>query len=181
MRLRNKTVAVPVAEEFEDVELTEPVKSLESEGARVTLIGLSDTAKHGLVGQHGTVVTTDATIDEVGPDGFSALLIPGGLSPARLRGDERVLDFVRRIATASKPIAAISRGPQLLVSAGVAGGAILTGYPNIERELRDAGATYVDEPVEIDGNFVTSRYPADMPRFIEAMIRVFERSRERAA
>ena len=181
MRLQGKKVAVLAAEEFEDLELTETVKALESEGAHVTVIGLSHDAKHGLVGKHGTVVTTDATIDEVIPEQFSGLLIPGGNSPARLRTDERVLSFVRAIAAASKPIAAICHGPQVLISAGVVEGRIMTSYPAVGLELDEAGATYVDQPVEVDGNIVTSRRPADIPRFNEAMLHLFESAREQAA
>lgn len=180
MRLEGKKIAVLVAEEFEDAELAEPVKAMETEGAQVTLISLGHDAKHGLVGKHGTVVTTDATIDEVDPADFSALFIPGGQSPARLRNDKRILDFVRGIATANKPIAAICHGPQVLISAGIVTGRIMTSYPAVGAELEEAGATYVDQSVALDGNIVTSRRPADIPEFIESMLRLMERAREAA-
>ncbi|RJQ54920.1 MAG: type 1 glutamine amidotransferase [Actinobacteria bacterium] len=181
VRLSGNRVAVLVANEFEDSELAEPVKAMESQGAEVVLIGLSAAAEQGLIGKHGLVVPADATIDEVNPDDFTALFIPGGRSPSHLRKDERVLQFVRRINQAQKPIGAICHGPQVLISSEAGRHHVMTGYPAIAEEFDNVGATYVDKEVVVDGNIVTSRRPADIPAFIEAFFDLIEKKAKEVA
>jgi len=161
--------AVLVGAGFEDAELTEPVAALKQAGADVTLVGISGKDKKGVTGKRGTVVTVDRTVDEVDPADFDLLVIPGGKGPARLRADERILDFTRAIDAAGKPVAAICHGPQVLASAGLLEGRTVTSFFTVAREVKKAGGNYVNRPVVVDGNLITSRQPSDIPKFIAAI------------
>lgn len=170
MRLIDKKVAILAAPGFEDSELIGPLETLKNNGAQTTIIGLGEDDKRGIRGKRGAVVPADATIDEVLAGDFDALVIPGGKSPRHLRRDQRVLDFVRSFDHDRKPIAAICHGPQVLVSAGVLKGRTATGYFTVSREIKKAGAEFVDKPVVRDGNIITSRKPADIPGFVAAVL-----------
>ncbi|MDO8735722.1 MAG: type 1 glutamine amidotransferase domain-containing protein, partial [Thermoleophilia bacterium] len=162
--------AVLLASGFEDAELTDPVESLRQAGGAVTLIGMNGEDKSGVTGKRGTIVNADATIDEVSPEDFDALVIPGGRGPALLRLDERVLDFTREIDKEHKPLAAICHGPQVLVSAGLLAGRTATSFYTVSPEVKKAGARFVNRAVVVDGNLITSRMPGDIPAFTEAVI-----------
>ena len=177
--MSDKKVAVLVAPGFEDAELTDPVKTLKEAGVQVILIGLAQDDKKGVRGKRGTVVPVDATIDEVTYDGFDAVVIPGGKAPAHLRRDGRVLDFVRGFDRARKPIAAICHGPQVLVSADLLKGRQATSFFTVSREVRKAGAEYVNRAVVRDGNLITSRSPRDIPQFSSAILKALEEQQER--
>lgn len=176
MSLRGKKIAVLAAPGYEDSELTEPVAALSDAGAEVILIGLSAGDRQGIRGKHGTVVMADATIVDADASGFDALVIPGGKSPAHLRRDGRVLDFVRGFDNAGKPIAAICHGPQVLASAGLLRGRQATSYYKVRDEVIGAGGKYIDAPVVEDGNLITSRKPGDIPQFNAALIGRLEES-----
>ena len=171
MKNNDKQAAVFLASGFEDSELTEPVTALRRAGVGVTLIGMVQQDKQGVTGKKGTVVNADKIIDEVDPGQFDLLVIPGGKGPARLRLNEKILDFSRQFDAAGKPIAAICHGPQVLASAGLLEGRTATSYFTVAREVKKAGATFVNKPVVVDGNLITSRQPGDIPRFVE---RIFE-------
>jgi protease I len=163
-------IAMIAANGFEDSELVKPLQAIREAGFKVTLIGLSEEDKRGIKGKHGTVVELDATIDEVNADDFDAIVIPGGRSPAHLRHDQRILDFVRAIDAAEKPVAAICHGPQVLASAGLLMGRTATSYHSVRQEVLEAGAEFLDQPVVVDGNLITSRKPADIPDFVQAFL-----------
>ncbi|MHB8792041.1 MAG: type 1 glutamine amidotransferase domain-containing protein [Thermoleophilia bacterium] len=168
--IAGRKVAVLFATGFEDSELTEPVDALRKAGVIVTLIGMNEADKSGVVGKHGTRVDAEATIEEVKAEGFDALMIPGGRGPALLRQDERVLDFTREFDAAGKPLAAICHGPQVLASAGLLQGRTATSFFTVGPEVKKAGARYVNKPVVVDGNLITSRMPRDIPAFIDEMM-----------
>lgn len=163
-------IAMIAANGFEDSELVKPLEAIREAGVSVTLIGLTDADKQGIKGKHGTVVKPDAAIDEVEADNFDAVVIPGGRSPAKLRKDRRMLDFVRAIDLAKKPVAAICHGPQVLASAGLLEGRTATSYHSVRKEVLEAGGTFLDQPVVVDGNLITSRKPADIPDFVQAFL-----------
>lgn len=178
MTYSDKRIAVLIAPGFEDSELVEPVRELKKTGAKVTLIGLAEDDKRGVRGKRGTVVPADVTIDEVSDNDFDALVIPGGKSPAHLRRDERILDFVRNFNRDQKPIAAICHGPQVLISAGIMAGRTATSFFTVSRELKQAGANYTSGAAVKDANLVTSRSPKDIPAFINAILKQLD-GRER--
>lgn len=157
---------------FEDSELLQPKETLEGRGAQVTLASL---ATDTIEGEKGAKVTPDMEIGEIDPAEFDALLLPGGTkNPDKLRTEETVVRTVKRFVDSGKPVAAICHGPWLLAEADVIRDRTVTGWPSIRTDLRNAGATVVDQEVVTDRNLVTSRKPDDIPAFTEAFIRLVE-------
>jgi protease I len=177
--LKGKKVAILAADMFERVELEEPRKALEDAGADVEVVSIHDGEIKGF--DHfdpATTVKVDRTVDEVAPDDYDALLIPGGVgNPDQLRGDENAVAFVREFNEAGKPMAVICHGPWVLVEAGVVRGKRVTSWPTLETDIRNAGGDWVDEEVVVDGNIVTSRKPDDIPAFNREMLRIFSGER----
>ena len=162
-------VAVLVGPEFEDSELEVPVKQLLDAGHQVVLLGTE--ADQRLTGKKGRVkLTTDGAVSHHRVDEFDALVLPGGKSPAHLREDQAVVDWVAAFCRMGRPVAAICHGPQLLIAAGQGAGRRMTAWPEVQQELRDFGADAVDEPVVVDGAFITSRKPADLDAFCGALL-----------
>lgn len=160
-------VAVVLANDFEDVEFTEPRDALLDAGFGVEVIG----SESGTVtGKKGTEVTIDRTVSGVDPDAYVGLLIPGGFSPDRLRTDEAIVSFVADLFDRPIPTAAICHAPSLLIEAAVVEGRRLTSYQSIRTDLANAGADVVDAEVVIDDNLITSRNPGDLPAFIDALL-----------
>lgn len=169
-----KNIAVLITKLYEDSEYTEPAKALEAQGYKLVHIGLkAGEVVNGKKGQSS--VKIDKTADQVQVDDFDGLLIPGGFSPDILRADDKVVEFTREFAKSGKPIFAICHGPQLLITAEVLKGRTITGYKSIWVDIKNAGATFVDQEVVVDNNLVTSRTPKDLPAFISAMLKVLEK------
>lgn len=164
-----RTVAVLVDDLFEDSELRAPLHRLREAGHRPVVVG---SAPHKpLRGKHGREsILTDVSVDEVTPDSFDALVIPGGYSPDHLRAMPNMVRFTRAFFDAGKPVAAVCHGPSLLVEADVVRGREVTSWPSIKTDLINAGATWVDNAVVCDQGLVTSRTPDDIPAFNEKLI-----------
>ncbi len=178
-RLKGKKVAILAADMFERIELEKPRSALEDAGADVELVSIHDGEIQGF--DHfdpANTVKVDRTVEEVSPDDYDAILIPGGVgNPDQLRGDENAVAFVREFDEAGKPIAVICHGPWLLVESGVVRGRRLTSWPTLETDIRNAGGEWVDEEVCVDRNLVTSRKPDDIPAFNEKMLEIFSSAR----
>ena len=177
-------VAVLATDGFEEPELTEPVKALKEAGARVTIVSLKSGDIQGV--RHDldkTIkVQVNHTIQDVNPEDFDAVHLPGGTVNADgLRMVPEVQAFLRAVQDAGKPITAICHAPWELVSAGLVPGRTLTSYHTIQDDIRNAGGTWVDREVVEDDNWVTSRQPADIPAFNRAMIKLFSRAISRSA
>lgn len=158
-------IACVVTELFEDVEYTDPVKAFKEAGHEVVTIekqqGKTVTGKQG-----NETVTIDKSIDDVKPEDFDALLIPGGFSPDQLRADERFVKFAKHFMDEKKSVFAICHGPQLLITAKSLEGRKATGFTSIAVDMEYAGVDYKDEEVVVCGNqLVTSRQPDDIPAF----------------
>ncbi len=165
-----KEIAVIIADLFEDSEYTRPVEAFQAAGHSVVNLGLSEGAKvKGKKNQ--TPVTIDQTVTNVVVDEFDALLIPGGYSPDKLRVDINVVDFVRQFVESGKPVFSIGHAPQLLISADVVSGRTITGWKSIVQDIKNAGATFLDEAVVEDGNLICSRYPGDLDVFTDACLK----------
>jgi protease I len=177
--LKGKRVAILAADMFERVELEEPRKALEDEGAETEVVSLEEGEIQGF--DHfdpANMVKVDKTVEDASPDDYDAVLIPGGVgNPDQLRGDENALSFVRGFHEAGKPMAVICHGPWVLVESGVVGGKRVTSWPTLETDIRNAGGEWVDEEVVVDGNLVTSRKPDDIPAFNREMLRIFSGER----
>lgn len=168
--IAGRRVAVLVEDEFEDRELTGPLEALRAAGATVTIVGPTANAQfHGKRGQ--AVVTSDLAAGAARIRDFDALVIPGGHAPDRMRMRHAMVDLARDAMEAGKPVAAICHGPQLLISADALRGRTLTCWPSIAIDVKNAGGLYVDKPVVVDGNLITSRKPDDVPAFVDAIIR----------
>lgn len=148
------------ADGFEDIQLFYPWYRLREDGVRLTLATPSGAAA---VGQHGYTVEADSPIDELNPAEYDLLVIPGGLSAARLRVRENAVAVARTFAEDGKRIVAIEHGVQLLISAGVIDGKTVTCPACIRDDVRNAGATFRDEAVVTDGALVTCRGSEDLP------------------
>ncbi|MFQ6170092.1 type 1 glutamine amidotransferase domain-containing protein [Oryzobacter sp. R7] len=163
-----RTVAFLVAPEgIEQVELTGPWQAVEESGGRPVLLSTEDgevQAFHHL--DRGDTFPVDVVVGDADVADYDALVLPGGVAnPDALRTHEEAVAFVRDFVASGKPVAAICHAPWTLVEAGVVGGRTLTSWPSLRTDLRNAGATWQDEEVVVDGNLVTSRKPDDLPAF----------------
>lgn len=177
-RLHGKIIAVLATDGFEQDELIKPRQLLIDEGATVVVIaphaGSIQGMKHD---EKGELVQVDATLTDVDPMKFDALVLPGGVAnPDSLRTNADAVALVRAFASQGKPIAAICHGPWTLIEADAVRGKTVTSWPSLKTDLINAGAKWVDEEVVVDANLITSRKPADIPVFVENAVRVFERN-----
>jgi len=167
-------IACLLDSDFEDSEFKQPYDAFLKEGHRVTVIGLE--AGKELKGKKGQVTTKAETgIDQVSPEQFDALFIPGGSSPDHLRANPKMVSFTKWFFDHEKPVLAICHGPQLLITAGVVKGRTLTAWQTIQDDLKQVGANVVDQEVVVDRNLVTSRKPADIPAFIRESSKLLEK------
>ena len=167
-----KRILILATDGFEQSELIEPKKALETAGF-ITIVAApqSGSIKGWNHKDWGESVPVDALIDDVDADDFDALLLPGGqMNPDILRMNARAVELVEEFDDAGKPIAAICHGPWLLVEADILDGRTVTGWPSIRTDLANAGADVVDQEVAVDGNIITSRKPEDIPAFSRALI-----------
>lgn len=171
-RLEGRRVAVLAADGFEKLELTIPVKALKLAGARVHVISLRRGRIRGMnLHEPAGRVHVDRTVEEARAADYDALFIPGGfINPDLLRQSAPARDLVRAFAAEDKPIASLCHGPWLLASSAILRGRTLTSWPGIRDDLVNAGATWLDEPVVIDGNVLTSRGPQDLAPFTRALV-----------
>ena len=174
--IENASILIIATDRFEESELFGPKEILEGKGARVALASLDRNPIQATVHDDpGRTIRPDLTIEKVRTDDYDALILPGGLgNPDRLRTEARVIEVIRAFADGGKPVAAICHGPWLLIEADLVRGREATGYRSILTDLRNAGATVVDAPAVTDGNIVTSRKPADVADFVEALIALVE-------
>lgn len=166
-----KKVAFVLANNYEDIEHTSPVDALRQAGAEITVIGLS---METITGKKGGSETPDTTFDDVQPEAFDMLVIPGGGSPENLRIDDRAVAFTRAFVESGRPVASICHGPQLLISADVLTDRTITSVNKIRDDIRNAGGNYVDEAVVVDGNLISSRVPGDLDAFNAALVKALE-------
>ena len=180
--LKGLSVAILVTDGFEQVEMTEPRKALDKAGAKTTLIspkgGEVQAAKHD---DKGDKFKVDASLDSVDPKNFDALVLPGGVAnPDKLRITPEAVKFVASFVKEQKPIAAICHGPWMLVETRAVTGVTLTSWPSLQTDINNAGGTWVDREVVVDGNIVTSRKPDDIPAFSKKLIEVTAKTPQHA-
>ncbi len=170
--LLGKRVAMLVTDGFEQVELTEPKRALQTAGAEVFVVSPAKGTVRGW--NHtdwGDRIPVDVALEEARADDFDCLVLPGGvMNPDNLRRNPAALQLVREVYDSGKPVAAICHGPWTLIDAGIAEGHRLTSYESIQTDLRNAGADWVDEEVVVDQNLLTSRKPDDLPAFNRRLI-----------
>ena len=163
-------VACILSDGFEDSEFRIPYDRMRNEGYEIDVIAAK--AGETIQGKKGKEkVKANKGIDEVKPDDYQALFIPGGYSPDHLRADRRFVDFVKAFDREQKTVAAVCHGPQILMTAGLVKGRTLTAWTTIQDDLKQVGAKVKDEPVVEDGNWITSRKPEDLQQFSDAIVR----------
>ena len=167
MSLSGKKVAILAGPDYEDLELHYPLLRFKEEGAEVKVVAPTRDAYRG---KHGLSIVPDLTIDEALAMDFDIVIIPGGWAPDRLRRDSRVVEFVKKHGQKGAIIGAICHGPQLLISAKLLNGKKATCVSGIKDDVINAGAIFIDAPVVVDGNIITSRVPDDLPSFCKAII-----------
>ncbi|MEQ9619682.1 MAG: type 1 glutamine amidotransferase domain-containing protein [Deltaproteobacteria bacterium] len=175
--LQSKSIAILVADGFEQVELTEPKKALEDAGAKTEIISPAEGKVKGWNhDEWGDQFEVDLKLAYASAEDYDALLLPGGvMNPDNLRRNPQALSFVKSFFDSNKPVAAICHGPWTLIDSGVVKGRTMTSYHSIQTDLKNAGAEWVDEEVVVDGNLVTSRNPDDIPAFNSKTIEVFSK------
>ncbi|HLR23742.1 MAG TPA: type 1 glutamine amidotransferase domain-containing protein [Pseudogracilibacillus sp.] len=167
-------IATVMTNLVEDSEFTEPAKAFQEAGHEVVIIEKEAGAE--IKGKKGEVFTSDQGIDQVKPEDFDALLIPGGFSPDQLRADDRFVQFAKAFMDGDKPVFAICHGPQLLITAKALEGRDATGYKSIQVDMEYAGVNFADKEVVVCQNqLVTSRTPADLPAFNRESLKLLEK------
>lgn len=174
--LEDQKIAFVVANEgIEQVELTDPWQAVVDAGAEAHLIapkpGQAQAFNHL---DKADVFPVNRTTREVRVDEYDGLVLPGGVANAdQLRMDEPAVAFTRRFFDAGKPAAVICHAPWMLVEADVLRGRTITSWPSLKTDIRNAGGTWVNEEVHVDGLLVTSRKPADLPAFCRTALEIF--------
>jgi len=168
--LTEQSVLIFVGDDYEDMELQYPKYRLREAGCKVVLAGLE--AGHTYKGKYSYPQTSDMDVVDVEPADFDALVIPGGWMPDKLRRYDAVKRITKTMADSDKPICSICHGPWIDISADIVKGMTYTSTPGIKDDLINAGATWVDQEVCVDGNRVTSRRPDDLPAFMDAFLKV---------
>ncbi|MFB7740279.1 type 1 glutamine amidotransferase domain-containing protein [Streptomyces sp. NPDC056112] len=165
-------------EGVEQVELTEPWKAAKDAGHETVLVSTESGEIQAF--DHldkADRFPVDAVVGEAAPESFDALVLPGGVAnPDFLRTDERAVAFVGAFFEQGRPVAAICHAPWTLVEADVVRGRVLTSWPSLRTDIRNAGGIWVDEQVKIcdhgPNKLITSRKPDDLKAFCEAFLDV---------
>lgn len=175
-RLQGKRIAFLTANEgVEQAELEEPWKAVIDAGATAALIapeaGEVQAFRHLDPADRFPV---DLTTAKAKAADYDALVLPGGVANAdEVRTDDDAVRLVKEVVGAGLPIAVICHGPWILTEVDAVRGRTMTSWPSLRTDLRNAGATWVDEEVQVDGTMVSSRKPADLPAFCAELIEVF--------
>jgi protease I len=165
-------VLILSADNFEDSELLAPYYRFLEEGFEVDVASM---AKGKITGKHGYEVKANLSLDEVEPDRYDLLLLPGGKAPEAIRKQQAALEIARRFFASGKPVAAICHGPQTLITAGLLNGRRATCYRSVAPEMKVAGVLYEDSEVVVDGNVITSRQPSDIPVFMREIMKMLRK------
>lgn len=160
-----------IHEDFEDLELWYPVLRCREAGFTVHLVG--EKQGHVYHGKYGVPATSDFAFDQVDAADYDGILVPGGWAPDKLRRFPAVLEMVRQMDAAKKPIGQICHAGWVLISAGILQGRRVTSTPGIKDDMQNAGGIWTDEEVVLDGNLVSGRRPPDLPAYTKAFINLF--------
>ena len=185
-KLEGKKVAILVADDFEQEELTGPKQALEAAGAEIEIVSPAEGKVQGWNhDEKADSFKVDMPLSRARSDDYDALLLPGGVrNPDQLRVMMRAVEFIDGFFATGKPVAAICHAPWTLIDAEIVKGRTITSWPSLKKDLINAGARWVDRDVVVDNGLITSRKPADIPAFNKKMIEEFangRHARQRAA
>ncbi len=159
-------VLIVTADGTEDTEFFYPYYRFLEEGFAVDVA-----TPHGAFkGKNGSGLKKTNGLDEVKESDYALLYIPGGKAPEALKDEAKAVELVQAFAAGGKPIASICHGPQLLAEADVIKDKAIAGWPEIEDEVKEAGATFLNEETVEDGSFITARWPGDLPKFTAVVL-----------
>lgn len=164
-----RKVAILVEDQYQVLEVWYPYLRLREEGIETFFVGKE---KKEYRSKEGYPAKAELLINEIKPEDFSGVIIPGGYAPDILRRYREVNNFVKNMYKKGKVVAAICHGGWVLISAGILKGKKVTGFYAIKDDLINSGAEYLDREVIVDGNIVTSRNPYDLPAFSKEVIRL---------
>lgn len=167
-----KRVLILVDEGVEESEFIYPYYRLQEEGYEVTVC--ASRAHETYVGKHGVPFRSEVSPKDVIIDDYEAVIIPGGRAPDKMRTNPDLVKIVKEAHERGKVIGAICHGPQMLIEADVLRGRRATCWKSVATDLKNAGATFVDASVVVDGKMVTSRMPADLPHFCREIVRLLK-------
>lgn len=173
--LAGKRVLMFVDHVYEDLELWYPKLRLIEEGAEVVVAGPE--AGKVYEGKNGYPCKSDASYDSIDEKDFDGLVIPGGFAPDKLRRVAKVLELTKQFNTNKKLVAHICHAGWITISAKIMRGYKCTSTPGIKDDIENAGAIWVDEPLVIDRNMVSSRKPDDLPQFCKGIIEVLSKQK----
>jgi protease I len=164
-----KRVAILIEQKFEDYEFKVPYNALKQAGVEVVVLGSRMNEEY--TGKQGkATVKPDGTTTEARPEEFDAVVIPGGSAPDTMRVNPNTVRFIQQAMAQGKLIAAVCHAPQLLIEADLLQGKNATGFISVRKVMQNAGANYIDEPLVVDGNLITSRRPGDLAIFTTAIL-----------
>ena len=177
MKERHKKAVILTADKFEDMEVFFPMFRLLEMGWQVDVAAPT---KKEIDGEHGYTINPTITIDEVNPDNYDLLVIPGGFpdgAPATVRKMKKAQEITKSFFERNKMVASLCHGPWTLASAGVIKGRRLTSYwhDGVPEDIKAAGGKWEDKEVVVDGNLITSRWPMDLPAFMREIAKKIDK------
>ena len=172
-KLKGKKILMFVDDVYEDLELWYPKLRLIEEGAEVVVAGPEGNKVYK--GKHSYPCKSDASYNNVEEKDFDGLVIPGGFAPDKLRREPKVLELTKQFNDSGKLVAHVCHGGWIPISAKIMKGYKCTSTPGIKDDIENAGATWIDEPLVIDRNMVSSRRPDDLPMFCKGIIEVLSK------
>ncbi|MFQ3621544.1 MAG: type 1 glutamine amidotransferase domain-containing protein, partial [Spirochaetales bacterium] len=150
-----------------------PYYRLKEEGATLVVAGEQGGVMYH--GKYGVPATSDIAYKDAKAEEFDGLLVPGGWAPDKLRRFPEVLELVRALNNRKALLGQICHAGWVFISAGILKGKKVTSTPAIKDDMINAGAIWVDEPVVVDGNIISSRRPADLPFYTRSIIEFFSK------
>ncbi|MBD2042907.1 DJ-1/PfpI/YhbO family deglycase/protease [Microcoleus sp. FACHB-672] len=168
-KANTKRVAILIENAVEDAEFQIPYKAMQMAGFETVVLG--SRMNEAYKGKQGKVsMKPDGTTTEARAEDFDAVIIPGGMAPDFMRKNPNTVRFVQQLMAQGKVVASVCHGPQVLIEGDLLKGRNATGFISIRKDMENAGANYIDEPLVVDGNLITSRLPGDLAIFTTAIL-----------
>lgn len=168
MSIEGRVIAILAEDLYEDIELLYPLYRMREAGAKVLVVGSGAATSYS--GKHGIPIQVDVKADELDASTVDALIVPGGYAPDRMRRHPDMLRLVKQVFDRGRPVASICHAPWVPISAGIVKGRRMTGTVSVRDDVVNAGGTWEDKEVVVDGNLISSRGPQDLPAFCKAII-----------
>lgn len=170
--MENLKVIQLVSNDFEDLELWVPVYRLREEGIQVDLVGPEKNKKY--IGKYGVPAVSDYSFDEINPEDYDGILVPGGWSPDLLRRYDKVLEMVKYFDAQKLPVGQICHAGWVLASADILQGVNITSTPGIKDDLKNAGAIWHDVGAIEDGHIISAQRPVNLPEYTPLLVKAFK-------